>query len=79
MVTRPTKRVRLCYTMRMGRHSFVIPCRGCGKDFDSKGSAYCSPGCNKASAARAEAVALMAEVGMDIPEKREGDGPFGPR
>ena len=64
------KRVRLGYTMRRGRHGFVIPCRGCGKDFDSKGWAYCSPSCNKASGAHAEAVALMAEVGMDIPEKR---------
>ena len=73
------KRVRLGYTLRMGRHGFVIPCRGCGKDFDSKGSTYCSPGCNKASAARAEAAALMAEVGMDIPEKRMCATPGCPR
>ena len=50
-------------------------CRGCGKMFESMGWAYCKPGCRRASSERAEAVAVMAEIGMDAPVKRQCQSP----
>jgi hypothetical protein len=61
--------------MRMSGGGWGFDCCGCGKVFESTGAAYCKPGCRRASAERAEAVALMAEVGMDTPAKRQCQAP----
>ena len=45
-------------------------CHGCGRQFESSGLAYCKPTCRQASAERAEAANLMAEIGMDAPPSK---------
>lgn len=52
-----------------------VACRGCGRQFESFGLAYCKPGCRQASHERAESAALMADVGMDAPSKRPCQAP----
>ena len=47
-----------------------VTCRGCGKQFESKGRAFCSKDCKEQSAERETNAAEMAEVGMDLPTKR---------
>lgn len=60
---------------RIAAGGWRVACRGCGKPFQSSGLAYCKPTCRKVSNERAEAVALMAEVGMDAPVKRRCQAP----
>jgi hypothetical protein len=59
---------------RVSGGGWGFDCCGCGRVFESAGSAYCKPGCRRASAERAEAAALMAEVGIDAPVKRQCQG-----
>jgi hypothetical protein len=61
------------YSLPMGRHGFLIPCAGCGKEFDSKGLRCCSPACERRYRGRSESEDLMTEVGMDKPVKRKCD------
>jgi hypothetical protein len=58
-------------SMRIGRHGFLIECKGCGKEFDSKGLKCCSTQCDRTYRQRQEAEAVMAEVNMDRPDKRK--------
>ncbi len=45
---------------RISGSGWRVACRGCGRQFESSGLAYCKPTCRQASAERAEAAALMA-------------------
>jgi len=56
---------------RMARHGFLVECKGCGKEFDSKGVRCCSTECERTYRQRQEAEALMAEVGIDPPTRRK--------
>jgi hypothetical protein len=56
--------------MRRGSLGWFITCGGCGREFESKGWAYCSNTCKRESAERGASRALMAEAGIDAPSKR---------
>jgi hypothetical protein len=55
---------------RISGGGWRVRCRGCGRLFESSGLAYCKPTCRQASAERAEAANLMAEIGMDAPPSK---------
>lgn len=57
--------------MRMGKHGFYIDCLHCTREFESKGLRCCSVECERGLKGRAEAVAVMAEVGDAPTEKRK--------
>jgi hypothetical protein len=48
-----------------------LVCRGCGRQFVSKGLRCCSVACERQSHERDAKAALMAEVGMDLAAKRK--------
>lgn len=50
---------------------FLIACRGCGKDFSSKGLRCCTPDCERKFRERQETAAIMAEAGMERSVKRK--------
>ena len=52
-----------------------VTCQGCGKQFESKGRAFCSKDCKEQSAEREATAAEMAEIGMDLPTKRPCQAP----
>jgi hypothetical protein len=58
------------YSLPIGKEGFLIECRGCGKRFDSRGWAFCSNECKRASRRQQENAAILAEVGMEAPTKR---------
>ena len=49
---------------------FKITCRGCQKEFASRGQRYCSPECGRRDRERQGNLAIMAEVGITLPAKR---------
>ena len=53
------------------RDGVSLPCRGCGRQFVSKGLRCCSVACERQSHERDANSALMAEVGMDLAAKRK--------
>jgi hypothetical protein len=60
---------------RRGAHGFVIECLGGRKEFDSKGLRCCSSECERAYRSSKDAVATMAEVGMEAAAKRRCEAP----
>jgi hypothetical protein len=52
---------------RISGGGWRVACRGCCRPFGSSGLAYCKPTCRQVSQERAEAAALMAQIGMDAP------------
>jgi hypothetical protein len=56
--------------MRMGKGGFYVPCRGCRREFESRGWAFCSPTCKTKSHEKSANNAIMAEVGMTPPTKQ---------
>lgn len=56
---------------RRGPNGFVIECFGCGKNFDSRGLRCCSSECERQYLKHCENEQLMAEVGMERPNKRK--------
>jgi hypothetical protein len=66
--SRPAARL---YSFPVGRNGFLIPCAGCGRQFDSTGLQYCSPECGRRDRERRENAELMAAVGMERPAKRK--------
>jgi hypothetical protein len=57
--------------MPISGDGFLIACRGCGKDFTSRGSRCCTPECDRKFRERQETAAVMAEVGMERAVKRK--------
>jgi hypothetical protein len=55
----------------MGRHGFYIDCCHCKREFESRGLRCCSAECARALKSRAEAVAIVAEVGGELAAKRK--------
>src|SRR6516162_6587321 len=53
------------------RDGVSLPCRGCGRQFVSKGLRCCSVACERQLHERDANAALMAEVGMDLAAKRK--------
>ena len=53
------------------RDGVSLPCRGCGRQFVSKGLRCCSVACERQSHERDANAALIAEVGMDLCSKRK--------
>jgi endogenous inhibitor of DNA gyrase (YacG/DUF329 family) len=50
------------YSLPKAKQGFLIPCRGCGKQFDSKGLRCCSTECERIYRERQERLALMLEA-----------------
>jgi ribosomal protein L24E len=48
------------------RAGFLIQCRGCFKEFDNTGLAFCSPDCERKAKDRREAEAVAAEIGHEV-------------
>ena len=63
------------YGLLIGPHGFYIDCAGCSKRFDSRGPRCCSLECERRARERVETNALMTEVGMDTPVKRQCQAP----
>lgn len=61
----------LARAMPMSSDGFRVSCRGCGREFVSKGFAYCSPECKTAARERKEAREVMGEGGVEPPVKRK--------
>jgi hypothetical protein len=57
--------------MPISGDGFLIACRGCGKDFSSRGLRCCTPDCERKFLERQEVVAIMAEAGMERAVKRK--------
>jgi hypothetical protein len=49
---------------------FKVTCRGCQKEFASRGQRYCSPECGRRDRERQGNLVIMAEVGVTLPAKR---------
>lgn len=62
---------RMPKAMRMGRHGFYIACLHCKREFESKGLRCCSTECERGLKDRAETLAVIAEVGGSLTEKRK--------
>jgi endogenous inhibitor of DNA gyrase (YacG/DUF329 family) len=70
------------YSLPKSKQGFLIPCRGCGKQFDSKGLRCCSTECERIYRERQERLAGMLEApapkrkclecGGNIPRWRNG-------
>jgi hypothetical protein len=70
------------YSLRLGKHGFLIDCSGCGRRFDSKGLRCCSTECERRSREREKNQADMLdapaekrrceECGGGIPRWRNG-------
>jgi hypothetical protein len=62
--------------MPMGSHGFLVPCAGCGRQFDSKGLRCCSADCERQYRERKDNAGIMAEVGMEpVSVKRKCENP----
>jgi hypothetical protein len=57
-------------SMAKGVHGFKINCAHCAKEFDSKGLRCCSPECERGYREREQNRATLAEVGVEVKEKR---------
>jgi hypothetical protein len=62
------------YSLPKGPQGFYINCLGCDRRFDSKGLRCCSPECERKYREREQARAVMAEIDMDAPVKRQCEG-----
>ncbi|MPZ40385.1 MAG: hypothetical protein GEU95_20490 [Rhizobiales bacterium] len=58
------------YTLPLGKHGSLINCKGCGRQFDSKGLRCCSRDCEREHRDRRDNAKLMAEAGMSPSHKR---------
>jgi hypothetical protein len=56
--------------MQATHSGFVIKCLGCGKDFYSKGLAFCSLECGRKAKDRQQAEAVAAEIGHEVRKGR---------
>jgi hypothetical protein len=59
------------YSLPKGPKGFYINCLGCDRRFDSKGLRCCSLECERKYREREQARAVMAEIDMDAPVKRQ--------
>jgi hypothetical protein len=56
---------------RKAKAGFVVACRSCGREFESKGLAYCTADCKRKSADREANETVMAEAGIERSNKRK--------
>jgi hypothetical protein len=57
------------YSLPIGKHGFMIECRGCRKTFDSQGLRCCSSKCERTYRDRGEIARLKAEAGVEFESK----------
>jgi hypothetical protein len=57
--------------IRRGSEGYYIRCKGCNKEFESKGLRYCSKECGTAYRERQQNLATLAEAGIEPETKRQ--------